>query len=71
MADVGGQRKTRFALPFATDAQLAVHPVDIIELERRDFTAAQPEPSQEQQHRVIASTHSAATITTTQQPPYL
>jgi hypothetical protein len=60
-----------FALPFAADAQFAVRPVDVIELKRRDFAAAQPKPSQEQQHRVITSTGSAAAIATAQQSPQL
>ena len=55
----------------ATNQQLPGSPVEIVKLERGQLAAAQPQPGQQHQDRIIATAHRGAAITTTQQPPHL
>src|SRR4051794_37013598 len=62
-------RKRQFATPatLATNCQLPPVPVDVINIESRDFTGAQTESGKQKQDGVIATSHRRIPINTGQQ----
>jgi len=54
----------------ATNQNLAAAPVDILQAHRSDLTAPQAQPHEQQQDRVIATTHASVPIATAEQPAH-
>lgn len=71
LTHVRGQRESLGPVALAPHKNLTGTPVDVVQPQDGDLTGAQPEPGQQQQHRVVASPDCTATVTYSQQTPYL
>ena len=58
-------------MAFAMEDELTCSPIDIVELEGRDFTAAKSESREQKQDGEITATHVAAAIAAVQKQPKL
>jgi hypothetical protein len=68
LANVRRQRQTLDTIALASDDELAWTPVEVIETERADFTGAQAEPDEQQEHRVISPAFSRSPIAGRKEP---
>src|SRR3546814_10995217 len=65
-ADIGRQRHDRWLPSLALNTEMARSPVEIMELEGRDFLCAQAQPGEKRQYRIIAAARCVALRTTLQ-----
>src|SRR5579872_2539588 len=56
-ANFRGQKQFAALTTLAADAQLSRVPVDVFEFERRHFTGAQTQSSEQKQDRIVAASH--------------
>src|SRR5438094_922157 len=68
LTDVHRQWKPFLSTALAADDDLSAAPVDVIELDRRHFTRAQPETSEQHEHGIGAPSGGGASVAGAQEP---
>lgn len=68
LADIGGQRQAVAAAALAADGDLSLPPVDVAQLQARDFPCAQAQPGQQQHDREVPAAGHGAPVAAIDQP---
>ena len=60
--DITRQRHPIKSTALPGDGEFAAAPIDVVQTQARDLAAAQPDPRQQSQHRVVAQTRRSSPI---------